>query len=362
LKTQFNPPLLVFLTFKEDLIVQVESPVDFQALKRHGVDIIDHMLTQELDGYFTMLNGLTYEELVKDFWIRAEVYDREVAKMEEFDKIEGDESLKGKTRADMGLEEFKRTEIRSAVMGISVTITQDIIARAARCSNEGKFQWNMSKTSSWVKTVKKVFHKDRPTNKFFDMQKEHRVLQKLVLDCFLQRGGGTVTMSVDHNVFLYFLNNFEKVNLPRYIFNHTCWALKESQGKKERRQVPYGRLSSEIFHQSGMLKTLRSIGVVSDKDLDTSIGKIINGRKLKYMQIMKKATVLKTNLKESDVLSDLMVDFPPISKEDNPEVLAAYVVSHYEDTGNIIIDNSIPPTMDGVPLKIAKKRKSKTDK
>jgi len=46
--------------------------------------------------------------LVKDFWIRVEVYDREAAKMEEFEKIEGDESLKGKTRAEMGLEEFKR--------------------------------------------------------------------------------------------------------------------------------------------------------------------------------------------------------------------------------------------------------------
>jgi hypothetical protein len=32
------------------------------------------------------------------------------------------------------------------------------------------------------------------------------------------------------------------------------------------------------------------------------------------------------------VLSDLIVDFPPISKEDNPEVLTAYVVSHYEST------------------------------
>jgi len=58
--------------------------------------------------------------------------------MEEHEKIAGDESLKEKTRAEMSLEEFKRTYIRSAVMGIPVTITEDIIARAARCS-KGNF-------------------------------------------------------------------------------------------------------------------------------------------------------------------------------------------------------------------------------
>jgi len=160
------------------------------------------------------------------------------------------ESLKGKTRAEMDLEEFKRTEIRSALMGVPVTITEDIISKVVRCSNEGKFQWNLSKSSSWVNKTKEAFHIGRATNKFCDMHKEYRVLQKLVLDCFLQKGGGTDTMSVDRNVFLYFLINFEKVNLPRYMFNHMCWALKESQGKKERRQVSYGRLLSKIFHQS----------------------------------------------------------------------------------------------------------------
>jgi len=57
-----------------------------------------------------------------------------------------------------------------------------------------------------------------------------------------------------------------------------------------------------------------------------------------------------------------MVDFPPISKEDNLEVLAAYILSHYESTGDVIAYNQIPPTMSGAPLKIAKKRKSKKEK
>jgi len=52
---------------KEDLVVQVESLVAFVALTTHGVDITSYMLAQELDGYFGMLYGPTYKELVKDF-------------------------------------------------------------------------------------------------------------------------------------------------------------------------------------------------------------------------------------------------------------------------------------------------------
>ena len=78
------------------------------------------------------------------------------------------------------------------------------------------------------------------------------------------------------------------------------------------------------------------------------------------MYIVKNVDKLDSNLKESMIVFNLMDDFPPISKEDNPEVLAAYVTSHYEKTGEIINLSLIPDTMVGAPLRIAsKKRKSK---
>ena len=55
--------------------------------------------------------------LVKDFWVRAEVYDVEAAKEEEIKVVIKDPSLRGKTRQEMGLESFRQTEIRSSVMG-----------------------------------------------------------------------------------------------------------------------------------------------------------------------------------------------------------------------------------------------------
>ena len=72
----------------------------------------------EMFPYFDMLNRPTYVKLVKDLWVRAEVYDLEAAKAEELQAVTRDPSLKGKTRKEMGLEPFRKTEIRSVVMGI----------------------------------------------------------------------------------------------------------------------------------------------------------------------------------------------------------------------------------------------------
>ena len=70
-----------------------------------------------------MLNGPTYVNLAKDFWVRAEVFDQEAAILEERQAVARDPSLKRKSRREMGLEPFRRLEIRSAVMGIPITIT-----------------------------------------------------------------------------------------------------------------------------------------------------------------------------------------------------------------------------------------------
>ena len=59
----------------ESFDVQIESPVDFASLKRNGMNLEALISAQKLFDYFRMLNGPTYVNLVKDFWVRAEVYD-----------------------------------------------------------------------------------------------------------------------------------------------------------------------------------------------------------------------------------------------------------------------------------------------
>lgn len=87
-----------------------------------------------------MLNGPTYQTLVRHFWVRASVYDKEGAKVEEAEKVLIDPTLEGKSREEMGLEPFVCTEIRSSIMGISVHISEDIIAFVIRRASEGSYK------------------------------------------------------------------------------------------------------------------------------------------------------------------------------------------------------------------------------
>ena len=125
---------------EDEITVQVENPVDFISLTHHKCDLTSYLKYQDLNGYFNMLNSPTYEILVKYFSVRAEINDKHVAKLEEDEKVLIDPSFEGKTRAEMGLKPFTRTEIHSNIMGIPVTITEEVIRKACRRDVEGSFQ------------------------------------------------------------------------------------------------------------------------------------------------------------------------------------------------------------------------------
>jgi len=168
-----------------------------------------------------MLNGPTYENLVRYFWVRAEIYDKYAAIMVEHEKVLIDPSLGGKTKEELGLKPFIETEIRSNIMGILVTITEEVIARACRRDDEGSIEENLNSiTSPWKGIAKHSLFNGKAKGKYKDMKKEHKVLQKFMQECFLPKGEGVDQLSLEHKVFLHFLVTFEKVNLPRYIFHH----------------------------------------------------------------------------------------------------------------------------------------------
>jgi len=119
-------------------------------------------------------------------------------------------------------------------------------------------------------------------------------------------------------------------------------------------------LLSEIFHQRGFLKALKLTKVIDDNQLGTVVGKYINGNTLKNMYLVEKVVKMDTDLKESNILSNLMDDFPPICKHDPIDVQTAYMYEHYKTTGDIIKYSDILDTMYGGSLPVAtKKRKSK---
>jgi len=121
--------------------------------------------------------------------------------------------------------------------------------------------------------------KGNPATKLVDMNGKDRMLLKFVTDCFFQEGGGSDQPSLDHKMVLYLLAAYQEINLPRYLMHHLCWAIKEGI-KGKRKQVPCGRLLSEIFHQGGLLETLKKFNLASDRVHGTTTGKIINGKTL----------------------------------------------------------------------------------
>jgi len=206
----------------DSLEVQIESPVDFASLKRNEVDMDALITAQKMSGYFQMLNGPTYVNLVKEFWIRAEVFDVESAKAQESQAISRNPNLKGKSRKEMGLEPFHDLEIKSAVMDIPVSITEGVIAKACRMAPEGRFQWNVSRKDALLESYTNLLLRGNPATKLVDMDIKHRVLLKIINECFFQKGGGADQPNLDHKLVLYFLAGFQQINLPRYIMHHLC--------------------------------------------------------------------------------------------------------------------------------------------
>jgi len=93
--------------------------------------------------------------LIRHFWVRAHIYDRNAAKLEETEKVLIYPSMEGKTREEMGLEPFKCTKIRSSIMGVLVFISEEIISFVLRRASEGIYKGGIgnSKTSPWNEVV-----------------------------------------------------------------------------------------------------------------------------------------------------------------------------------------------------------------
>jgi len=271
--------------------------------------------------------------LVKEFWIRAEVFDVEAAKAQENQAVSRNPNLKGKSRKEMGLEPFHGLEIKSTVMGIPVSITEGVIARACMMAPEGRFQWNVSRKDVLLESYTNLLLKGNPATKLVDMKIEHRVLLKIINECFFQKGGGSDQPNLDHKLVLYFLAGFQQINLPRYIMHHLCWAIKEAS-KGKRKQVPCGRLLSEIFYQGGVLKTLDKFNLVSDRVLGINTGRMISGKTLYNMKAIEIILTDAKDLKESDTPSQTIRDFPSILKEDNPDALTAYLAEFAKESAD----------------------------
>jgi len=73
----------------------------FLSLAHHDCDLKCYINSQDLDGYFKMLNEPSYENLVKYFWVRHEIYDKHAARLKENEKVLIDPILEGKLESNL---------------------------------------------------------------------------------------------------------------------------------------------------------------------------------------------------------------------------------------------------------------------
>src|SRR4030065_2521262 len=136
---------------KDSLKVLVEQVVDFDSLMRNGVQISRFFSAQSLNPFFQIHHGPAYTELVKNFWIEAEIFDKEASEKELVVAMSLEKTKKKKTRTDFGLPELTETEIKSNVVGVDVTVTPSMIARILKVSEGGMFLKGTNSTSEWAK-------------------------------------------------------------------------------------------------------------------------------------------------------------------------------------------------------------------
>jgi len=287
------------------LRVQVENPVDFSSLIHHSCNIKKFYNTQKWKDYFRMLNGPTYKALVRHFWVRATIFDRQAADAEERDLVLCYPELVGKSREEMMLEPFNGTEIRSTVMGVPIRITQEVIALVIGVEASGVYsgiEINNPKNSFWNDIVNMTLYNPTTPKKYDVLDMEKKMLFKIQYENLLPKGGGSDRPSLAHKVFIHHLIKGDKINLPKYIFKYMEKELWKSQNK-DRVWVPYGRLLSKIFHQGGIINALNQTRFYTIQMLDTVVGKVINGKTLKNMQLIREFTPLKTDMSESMVVS-----------------------------------------------------------
>jgi hypothetical protein len=147
----------------DDLQFAIENPVDFESQRVNGFSKVnDRFERQGMMYYFDMLNGPTYNEVVKEFWMKASVITKPKYQERLTELVKEKPELYGKTPAEMGVRPFVSTEIESFVAGFKIAFRIDHIYEALKLSDGGYSsnlqtlldQMLMNPSSSLGKTLK----------------------------------------------------------------------------------------------------------------------------------------------------------------------------------------------------------------
>ncbi|MCH85831.1 hypothetical protein A2U01_0006683, partial [Trifolium medium] len=318
----------------DDFELVMEQPVDFEALKANGYDVKEFFKNQGWLKYFDMLNGPVYPVLVKDFWPRCEVIEQVDADREYKNKVAEDPENKGKSRTDLGLREFKETEIRSGVTGFEVILTQSNIAQVLKLPNQGVFKTfthASGRKSPYVSRIAKNCYIDEdsiPSNKVKDMKETERLLARIIclhLQSPMQEYK-VCSESIEANSSDCLPQAAKKMNLAAYIFNHLCKSIRSAQNPlKLTPQIAYPRLLSEVFYQCAVtdrIERARTLDLLEEQRAFFINGSTLVNMKLAGSKTLKYPT---QPLLESKKKTPIPENQPYLFSNEPPEVILEYI-------------------------------------
>jgi hypothetical protein len=288
-----------------------------------------------------MLNGFIYYDIVRNFWVKAYVYDEAAAKEEVRKLVEADKSLKGKSRVQLGLRPFNGTEIKSNLLGLEVVITQTNIAKMLELDNEGEIISNYKVRSKYEEAIKLDLHLHGTSKNEFgrpaSLKPEFLVAFRIMLASIVTRGGRTDTISWPHKHFIFFMLHRVKINLAACLFEHLCSSITEGH-QKSKLVIHHPRLISELMRQTKLIELLRTRTSEKLRVFNTLK---FDAHNLLHMKIIKAPIIYPTDpLLEIYEQYFFCGGYPTISEVDNVEVIENFLEIFRRDTG-LPVDRSM---------------------
>ncbi|KAK2369748.1 hypothetical protein QL285_082863 [Trifolium repens] len=263
----------------DDLQFAIENPVDFESLRVNGFpELKDRFERQGLMYYFDVLNGPTYTELVKEFWMKASIITRNKYNENLKQLIKERPELKGKSPVEMGVRPFVSTEIESFVAGFRVSIRLAHIYEALKLSDDGLF---IRTTDSIGPDVDEFIFKAKtdPKDKL-EMTNISKVIYKIFIESIIPKLGGTDQFSTVQKLFTFHVGKGNFVDAGKLLFIHLADSIASSKPI-----IHHGRLLSHMFAQCGLLDAVKPFFPGYGTYLTSS--KIINNTTLRYLQLVK---------------------------------------------------------------------------
>ncbi|KAK2395387.1 hypothetical protein QL285_057128 [Trifolium repens] len=263
----------------DDLNLAIENPVDLDGLRVNGfANVVNLFKRQGLEYYFDLLNGPTYTEMVKEFWMKATVINKDVYVQRIRNMIEENPELQGKTPEQMGLKPFTSTKIESFVAGFRISIRVCNICEALKIDSGGLVLTNSDEIGPDVEEF--IFKPKADPNEKFEWTNTCKVIYKILIDSILTKLGGTDQISNLQKLFTFHIGKGNFVDMGKLIFDHLATSILSSKSI-----VRHPRLLSHMFAQCGLLDTITPFLPGYGSFLLSS--KFVNSTTLRYMKLVK---------------------------------------------------------------------------